>query len=100
MGSISRLIRRIKNRIVLRVLIKRAGGNEERDSIRDSRIKSIRGLKESIRRDLMNSWRLKEIREPDPEDQEIIRCDSKTVPISTFNRIKKKYWGGNIYNEF
>ena len=100
MEWISKFIRKIRKRIVLKILIKRAGGNEERNSRRETRIKSIRTLKESIRRDLMNSWRLKEIRDPDPEDMDLIRKESKTVPISVMNKVKKKYWGGNIYNEF
>ena len=48
----------------------------------------------------MNSWRLKEIRDPDPEDREIMKEESSKIPISRLNSIKKKYWGGNIYNEF
>lgn len=100
MNLISRKIRRIKNSIVLKVLIKRSGGDEERKLRRISRIKSIRATKESIKRDLLNSWRLKEIRNPDPEDSRLLSLDSKSIPLVILNGIKKKYWGGNIYNEF
>lgn len=99
MGSIFRKIRRIRNSIILRILIKRSGGNLERNTRRACRIIEIRSTKESIKKDLINSWTLKEIRDPDPEDKEIIRMESFKIPISKLNSIKKKYWGGNIYNE-
>ena len=100
MGGISRIIRRIRNSILLKILIKKAGGNPERTYRRNHRISDIRSTKISIKRDLMNSWRLKEIRDPDPEDREIMKEESSKIPISRLNSIKKKYWGGNIYNEF
>lgn len=99
MGSIFRKIRKIKNSIILRILIKRSGGDLERNSRRSCRIISIRSTKESIKKDLINSWNLKEIRNPDPEDKEVMKMESFRIPISKLNSIKKKYWGGNIYNE-
>ena len=97
---IKRKIRRIKKLIILRREIKKRGGGDLRKKLRDQRIQSIILTKESIKRDLMYSWRIGELRSPDKEDWDSINIPSHQIPISFLSDLKKKYWGGNIYNEF
>ena len=47
----------------------------------------------------MYSWRIGELRSPDKEDWDSINIPSPQIPISFLSDLKKKYWGGNIYNE-
>lgn len=85
--------------IILNREIKKRGGEEIRKKSRDQRIQSIILTKESIKRDLMYSWRIGELRKPDKKDWDSINIPSPQIPISLLSELKKKYWGGNIYNE-
>jgi hypothetical protein len=96
---IKRKIKRIKKLIILTREIKKRGGEELRKKLRSQRIQSITLTKESIKRDLVNSWRIGEIRRPDKEDWDSINIPSHQIPMSFLSDLKKKYWGGNIYNE-
>jgi len=99
LNFINKKIRVLKKKIILKGSVKKIGGNLERERKRSERIQRIYELKDSIRRDLLYSWRIKELREPDKEDWEILNSDMKRVPMELLISIKKKYWGGNIYNE-
>ena len=92
-------IRRIRKKIILKRAIKKIGGNLERERRREERIQKIYELKDSIRRDLLYSWRIKELKDPDKEDWDILNSDINRIPMEFLISIKKKYWGGNIYNE-
>lgn len=91
--------RRIKKVISLKREIKKRGGKEIRDNLRGERIKKIHHLKESIKNDLYYSWRIGDLKRPDEKDWKSISIPSKIIPISFLIDLKKKYWGGNIYNE-
>jgi hypothetical protein len=93
-------IRRIKKLIILNQGIKKIGGVEVRKKLRSQRLQEVYNKKESIKKDFLHSWRIKELREPDKEDLAILNRNSISIPISILIEMKKKYWGGNIYNEF
>jgi hypothetical protein len=97
--QIRKKIRRIKKLIILKKEIKKRGGEEERKRLRGERFNSIVLIKESIQRDLIYSWRIGELRKPDKEDWDSINIPAKQIPIFFLSSLKKKYWGGNIYNE-
>ena len=92
-------IRRIKKLIILKRSIKKIGGETARKIFRRQRQESIYRQKKLMRTDLINSWTIGEIKSPDKEDWDSIDIPPRNIPISTLIRIKKKYWGGNIYNE-
>jgi hypothetical protein len=85
--------------MILRRSVKKMGGEGERKRLRVLRLESIISTKESIKRDLVYSWRIGELRNPDKEDWDSIDVPAKRIPMSFLNHIQKKYWGGNIYNE-
>jgi hypothetical protein len=97
--KISLKIRRIKKIFIIRKATKRIGGETARKLFRNQRQESIYRQKKLMRSDLMNSWRIGEIKSPDKGDWESIDIPPKNIPISHFIYLKKKYWGGNIYNE-
>jgi hypothetical protein len=99
LNFLKKKIRRIRKKIILKRAVKKMGGSLERERKRRERGKRIHELKDSIRRDLLYSWRIKELREPDKEDWNILNSDIKKIPMEFLISIKKKYWGGNIYNE-
>ena len=99
LNFINKKIRVLKKKIILKGSVKKIGGNLERERKRSERIQRIYELKDSIRRDLLYSWRIKELREHYKEDWEIVNSDMKRIPMELLISIKKKYWGGNIYNE-
>jgi hypothetical protein len=92
-------LRRIRKKIILRRGIKKIGGKKEREKLRSERIESINFTKELIKKDLVYSWGIGELRKPEKEDWDSIDVPAKRIPISFLNHLQKKYWGGNIYNE-
>ena len=92
-------IKRIKKLIILRNSIKEMGGIEVRNKLRSERLQKIYNTKQSIKTDLFYSWRIKELPIPEKEDLERLSVNPIYIPITFLNYIKKKYWGGNIYNE-
>jgi len=92
-------IKRIKKLIVLKNSIKKMGGIDVRNKLRSERLQKIYNTKQSIKNDLLYSWRIKELPNPDKKDFEKLSVNHIYIPISFLNYIKKKYWGGNIYNE-
>jgi hypothetical protein len=96
---INRKIRRIKKLIILRREIRKRGGEDVRKKLRSERIESINFTKELIKKDLVYSWGIGELRKPEKEDWDSIDVPAKRIPISFLNHLQKKYWGGNIYNE-
>lgn len=96
---LNRKISILKKIIILRREIKKRGGEEFRKESRFNRLKSIRSTKESIQKDLIRSWTIGELKSPDVEDWKRINIPYKEIPINFLVYLKKKYWGGNIYNE-
>jgi len=90
---------RIKKLIIIKREIKKRGGEEARKRSRLERLQAIASIKESIKKDMLDSWKRKELRKPDIEDWDSINVPSHQIPISFLSGLKKKYWGENIYNE-
>jgi len=96
---INKKIIRIKKLIIIKREIKKRGGKEARKRLRSERLHSIYCIKESVKKDMIDSWKRKEIRKPDKSDWDSINVPSNQIPISFLSGLKKKYWGENIYNE-
>ena len=96
---INRKIKRFKKLIILKREIKKRGGKEARKILRAERLQSIVVIKESIKKDMLDSWKRGELKKPDTKDWDSINVPSSQIPISFLSGLKKKYWGENIYNE-
>lgn len=96
---INKKIIRIKKLIIIKREIKKRGGVEARKRSRLERLQSIAFIKESIKKDMLYSWKIGELRKPDKKDWDSINVPSHQIPISFLSGLKKKYWGENIYNE-
>ena len=96
---LNKKIIRIKKLIIIKREIKKRGGKEARKRSRLERLQAIASIKESIKKDMLDSWKRKELRKPDIGDWNSINVPSHQIPISFLSGLKKKYWGENIYNE-
>jgi hypothetical protein len=96
---LNKKIKRFKKLIIIKREIKKRGGEEARKRSRLERLQAIASIKESIKKDMLDSWKRKELRKPDIEDWDSINVPSHQIPISFLSGLKKKYWGENIYNE-
>lgn len=96
---LNKKIKRFKKLIIIKREIKKRGGEEARKRSRLERLQAIASIKESIKKDMLDSWKRKELRKPDIEDWDSINVPSSQIPISFLSGLKKKYWGENIYNE-
>jgi hypothetical protein len=96
---VNKKIIRIKKLIIIKRETKKRGGKEARERSRSERLHSIYCIKESVKKDLLYSWKVGELRKPDKSDWDSINVPSHQIPISFLSGLKKKYWGENIYNE-
>lgn len=99
LNRINKKIKRFKKLIIIKRETKKRGGGEARKRSRLERLQSIAAIKESIKKDMLDSWKRQELRKPDIEDWDSINVPSHRIPISFLSGLKKKYWGENIYNE-
>ena len=96
---LNKKIIRAKKLIIIKRETKKRGGKEARKKSRLERLQTIAAIKESIKKDMLDSWKRQELRKPDIEDWNSINVPSHQIPISFLSGLKKKYWGENIYNE-
>ena len=93
---LNKKIIRIKKLIIIKREIKKRGGKESRKRSRSERLQAIVSMKECMKRDLLHSWRINEIKKPNKEDWDSINLPSVQIPISFLSQMHKKYWGENI----
>jgi hypothetical protein len=96
---LNKKIKRFKKLIIIKREIKKRGGEEARKRSRLERLQAIVAIKESIKKDMLDSWKRGELKKPDTKDWDSINVPSSQIPISFLSGLKKKYWGENIYNE-
>jgi len=96
---LNKKIIRIKKLIITKREIKKRGGKEAVKKSRYERLQAIASIKESIKKDMLYSWKVGELRKPDKSDWDAINVPSNQIPIFFLSSLKKKYWGENIYNE-
>jgi hypothetical protein len=96
---LNKKIIRIKKLIIVKREIKKRGGKEAIKKSRSERLQTIASIKESIKKDMLYSWKVGELRKPDKSDWDAINVPSNQIPIFFLSSLKKKYWGENIYNE-
>ena len=88
---IQKKIRTLKGRYILKKCIEQAGGNENRNQLRDERLFKIREAKRNEIASLVMSWKIKEIKPPtDEEYYKFFFQNSLTV--SYIEETRKKYW--------
>ena len=93
---LNKKIIRAKKLIIIKREIKKRGGKEAREKSRAERLHAIVSMKESMKRDLLHSWRINEIKKPNKEDWDSVNLPSGQIPISFLSQMHKKYWGENI----
>jgi hypothetical protein len=88
---LKRWLRRLRKSQGLKKAIKARGGNDQRDAERVFRQQDILRQKRTIIKLMVVSWRLKEIKQPTPEEY---KAFSYNYPMTWkyINEIQKKYW--------
>lgn len=74
----------------------RRGGPRLRVLDRHRRRHQIFWEKRAVIEDLYRSWKIGEIRQPDPVHREAIETHHETLPWTILLEIKKSYWHENI----
>lgn len=93
--KLTTIIRRLVKSYIIRRETKARGGNAGRRLARTVRKLAIKVEKSKVKNDFINSWRLGEIKAPDPEDHKRIFSE-ETLSWEYLLSLQKKYWRENI----
>lgn len=96
MLKIRRWLRYRAKKIKLERIIQARGGFEMKRTRRLAKKYDIFLQKRTIIQDLYQSWKIDEIKKPDPKDLALLKAMGEKIPWATLIDIKKKYWHENI----
>ena len=91
LGMLKRKIRTLRKKYILKKCIKKSGGNEVRNELRNGRLLKIRESKRSEIDSLVMSWKLKEIKPPTDEEYYNFFFEVP-LTLSYIDSIRRKYW--------